>query len=353
MSEKKFIVKLGEEIIITVARGKKKPASPMGASGVRRKGVIQTRKPDDYLPRRLSGKKYINVYIGNYHKIGGAFQNLNFTNTQEDFDESDYQALYALLLNIGITNFVNVFSFVAPFTEEYLTNGLYPFYMSVFSSDFSYQYSPTDRLNTGEYFNTKWTADGLKLSPEELLDMRIYINNFDIEEVVLSGENQSKITSVPDPEADAVAFTPTAQMDILVVPEILRYEARSRYFDAGGNTETTIEAPTRRLIDFADRLYNKSSPRFLKPYTGFWALTNGNYPMAYQAVLNADALYGLGTASLAANSNAFPPPPGYPPQITEFETGNLIFLQTGTNSWIERVALIIKQGNNIFYVWKD
>lgn len=350
MSEKIFKVNGGEEIVIRVPR-REVPEAGRPKLPTKRKGIIPVRATSDFLPRRLK-KSGIQFYDGSYVKNdSGQFSNLNIINNSIVPNYATYTDLVSQILNIGIEKTKKISEIITDFETEYKADGFLPFFITVIAGGTTYRISDSLRSESHPNYNTKWKPSGLSLSDSELNAADFYING-----IKLAGEDKNKITSILNPFAPAVEFTPTKKMDVLFVPDIIVYEGEASYYNYNLSDDLFVLASSKiASTTLPDIRYNKQSPYYRQSVTAYFGANTSqgasdDYFAAYRAVLAAQ-YYGLSTAGLISNALAFPVPPN-PPSVTGgYATWELGVGSINTGNTVSRVLLVIRQNGNLFYVW--
>ena len=317
MAEKIFKVNDGEEIVIRVPRHKK-PDGGRISSPNERGGIIRNRKEDDYLARRLN-KKLINFYDLGQILIDGAWQDIFFQIIKdwilggipfvEELTETDFTSRDALILGNGTERARRI-------EKPHGT----AFEMRVSGIGF------TELLNAD---NPKWTSSGLRLTGEQLAADYFTIgftSSFDstfFTSFILTGPEKNKITASPSPSAESVAFTPQKTDTYYLVPALARSE---------GITDTNDES-----LGYPREILQLNYFYTVRPRTQFLAGNTLDHRLLPNARLMKTTQNSFGGAFSYAE--ALPS----------------LFTETGEFSENEPLSgsllAIIKQGNQLFYVW--
>lgn len=226
MSEKKFTVKNGDEIIVRVSKGKRAAGAAAKSAPRTRKGIIKTRRPPDALPRRLNAEVLVNFYdLGRIKNGNGDFIDLpylaltgyrfNENNSfagYDDFTTANWNALRDLL-------FVND---PATWAEKhpkltYQTAERYGVDLMAKGKQLSAARSGArQKIDSPDPVTSdKWTADGLKVPSGADLKLLTYsaFYRFDTADAA-----NIKITNLPDYAAEAVEFSLSKATDVYLVP---------------------------------------------------------------------------------------------------------------------------------------
>lgn len=368
MTDKKnIIVPAGTRIIIELNSVSRNPLSFAPRPSSLGKGIIKTRRPNDYLPRR---KKRTNGFI-QFYDLGQFVSeeswqdldfkvmpdmNLEFNNPSfgRDLELSDYQSLDDLITETPLADFETHFRKIEK------TPGV-DFQFGVFGSDFSYSF--------GDIVDTKWTTAGLELSDAELADSQL---SFDcgypiFQSFILTGDSKNKITSVYDAGSDAVAFTPGETDKYFLVPALLAT------YGAAETTDLTTGFDVNYYLNYFYRLFPRAGfaagqfgsgsavyTRFPVTNTLFYYNDAYTQSLIHRAFPGARAKkftftgFGVGDYSDydAADfppADVFPTPPAMP-DTSEAIRLNANFIQQDAPEG--SLLAIIKQGENWFYVWK-
>ncbi len=372
MADRTFKPKSGEEIIITVPRGKKKPTSPIGGTA-RRKGIIKTRKPDDYLPRRIAPGG-IEIFDTSYYFNGSNWQRLFYQEVGETLEAAHYIDLYNTAKALGLERMKNLSELIAEFADLYASAGFFPRLttqqlilgdavgdnIGIFGTTF--ERYPFDSLRDPGHanFNTQWKSTGLKLTPAQLAEPDFYVSSF-FGNLKLKGAGKNKITSVLNFEAPAVEFTPGNKMSIYLLPEIILISGSSTYLYNDGNTEVTTYGTNWRTVRFPQPIYNRDNLyfRYNDFFTTAWQRNHnvygGNdfYHRVYKFV-NFHTYNGISSNALLSNADAFPAPPASPYDNANGENDAVsLFMFNSTPGTSNHLAAVIKQNDTFFYVWTN
>lgn len=216
MSEKKFIVNPGDEIVIRIPKKTNRNSSPAAppSPSPSKKAVLRSRPADDFLPRRLSPGGLLNFYdLGLMKNESGDFVDLDFVISKP-------------------TTADNSLSITAPTTADFedLQNRFFETDLTEWKNTF-YKIARTDAtdydlgLKIGDdadetildETNEKWTADGLKVT-KSLRRLR-----FDYLSAFYAFDTRSaaiKITADPDYESAEVNLNVSKEANIFLVPTL-------------------------------------------------------------------------------------------------------------------------------------
>lgn len=307
--------------------------------------------------RAGSKKSGIQFYDGSYVKnSSGQFESLDIANDSITPNYATYTDLVSQILGIGFGNTKNISNAISDFREEFNADGYFPFNITVSIGVKTYRITDSLLPENNPNHNTKWTsAGGLNLTGGDLSGGDFIING-----IKIFGAGRNKITSVLNPFAPDVDWTPGAKMDVLFVPLILIYQGEASFYNynAGGSL-VVLQSSKRAATVFSDRFYNKQSPYYRKSINGFYDIFRGratidDYYAAYRGVLAAQ-YYGLATLGLVSNTLAFPVPPAYPTPGGSggggFAAASLGVGSTNPGDSIPHVVLVIRKDGNLFYVW--
>lgn len=317
-----------------------------------KKSILPTRREDSILARRNKPPTGINFYDFSYLKTDGIFGNLPFVSAQSSITVTDHSNLIDLILENELSAFKHIENGINDFSAEFQADGYFPFNPSqirVSGDSFTYYIVDSLRDEGDSNFNRKWTANGLKLSPAELAE-----TVFEIGGTALKGDDKAHITATLDYEAAAAAFSPSAIMDIFVVPKIYIADGYSVYFTVPGGLEVSNAATPYRIIPFGTNAWDKAHSQYRKYYSASWQAGGQNnqiqdYWNAYEAAQTLE-YYGIGRSNLIPGAG-FPPPPADP--YGDHPTGDpfALYLNTTESEVINILLFIIRQNNNLFYVW--
>lgn len=217
-----------------------------------------------------------------------------------------------------------------------------------------------------------WNSSGLHVTTGDLTaGLEIDNANGYIEPVILLDNGTYKITAANSFASPTVAFTPTTQMDVFLVPAIVTPSVADGYIDSfgagfaeqGGFFYTTIYRPS---------LFNVSDPN----YSAFNLPFPGNWPTYYytllylksQASTKAARLdFGPDTWSEVAISTfpgvgLFPSPPTNPPTggsaglprydlVAGIGAHNGGFGTNNASGYPGALVAVVQKGNDKFYFW--
>lgn len=334
------------EIIVKIKRQSKNKQSAARKPRARRRAARLARPEDDYLPRRLS-KKGINFYDLGQVLVGGVWKTLDYVVAPPVTDPTlnpeirptiyaDYAARDALFLDASGALAGNGRRI------EKLHGNL--FKIKISGDGFAHY--------TDDQQDSAWTNNGLNLTADELA-----ADNFKVSSVTtlfgseiqsftffpplkLVGADKNHITSIYNPEAEAVDFTPKNNDAYFLAPTLLRAEGLSdkiavvikvgfvhavypRFPDAPA-TRVSYNTPNQPLnseaafIQAAQILISIPEVKAFERVGGTYAPYNPqNFPGSFESEYNAVIFYGL------------PSPPE------------------------KFLAAIIKRGDVLFYVWSD
>jgi hypothetical protein len=384
---------MAKEIKIVIERRKVKLVQHQQsfAGHLSPKGIIERARETEYLPRRLQNKNIIRIRDGGYYLTDDlAFftnpvsQLVTETTTYIEWEKTgtgsvppnpvelatasapglnDYAE--AIAAN-SIRDYKNVSEQIETFAPEFAefaqNGGSYPlpFYAQVYGDSFAYVVTDSLLPEDDPYHSTKWTPEGLKLSPAELAEP-IYIDG-EYRSFQLSGEGHNKITQTAvfdDPDA---GFVPTGEIDIVFVPKLLAVHVLAIYQkDVLTDPQAMVNASGLSLVNpLRARRYEKDQLNAIIPaslatnyYTRWKRGGVGEDADAYNAAYHRFQIVGA-DGGILTPSSAFPVPPGDPfanPDI--FPTLMLIAEDYPDEPEEPFIIAIIKKDDVLYYVWNQ
>ena len=339
MSDKIFKPKKGDEIVIRVPRGKKVPGKTITTATGKPKGIACTRRPDDFLPRRLQ-KGGIQFFDFGQIKVGDAWRTNPFVVAPAVNNPTSNPAIRNLIID-DFTNRdaalnLNALDALARRIEK--AHGEL-FRIKISGTGFEHRTLPTDPA---------WTSGGLKLTPEELAAdnftvagmERIGVNetqsNRYFHQIKLTGAGKNHITNVYDFAAASALFAPSNSDKYFLIPSFVKLEGLlfSPFIKLGfvySFITRFPEAPATKL-DF-NTLAEPSSNA-----AAFIAAANiaVNIPEVKAYLLASGSYVPYPVEDFPAGYNS---------------SGGSIINQFQTTSAGALLA-IIKQNANLFYIWK-
>jgi len=356
MVDKKFTISPGGKVIIEIGRPTETRKPFTGHLSA--KGLIQSRREDDYLPRRLKVLGGINFYDLGQILSAGVFVDLAFnvtpTITQVNgFLESgaptlaDYKNLTDLILTVGAANLA------ANYRKFDLDRGGY--FNPVIIAD-----AETIFLATAP----AWTAEGLKLTETQLAadDFTIAQGNEIFSQIKLVGSGKNKITALYDYAAAAVAFTPGKSDIYFFVPLLMRLTSTGSYTESGTQTRISLigdirPMPRVPLLDAASEHYKKTfnnSSSLNDPSDAKYLEVLRIIRLIKEAAtgqVSRKATYNGIFWSYASQSQGVYP--NEPPFGSLTRPASAFLIGAGFSSFpvAGSLAAIIKQGEDLFYVW--
>lgn len=362
-----FKIRPGHELVIKINRRKGKPGAGAGLPVDQKHGSILTRKPGDYLARRIAPV------------VGGLFQFYDLAQILNDVDEwitknvSIAKDPY-LLDEIGGTTPIAV----DPLTElekKAIVDDL----VAVGAENFASTYRPVKKSNAAafpimingtdsngvdfEYHSTEdyenWTEDGLVLTPEQLTGSALYIasENFTDAHIALislipSNVLISKITTSYDYDADPVTYTPQANDIFFLVPTVCLAKGYHGTFVEGS---PTIYRET--LLNYIYRFFE----RYFDEPEAITQTTTGEME-AYERMVAIEPTRVFTVDNPGGEGNQFEITPGgdfldnFDGENVPFDVGYAIpddetSHRHLTPPTILSLKVIIKQGSTFFYFW--
>jgi hypothetical protein len=322
MPDKKYKISSGERITIEINRqisAVNQPVLQSRKKAALGRGIIRSRRNNDYLSRRRRGG-FINFYDLGQKKISGVWQNVDFSIIPpwilanipfvRALDSDDYALRDSAILDLPMGDGRRIEQIHAEkfvIVASGLVEGVYF----------------EEHLNSE---NPNWTASGLKLTTAQLAatDFSIsfsfsgFFQNF-----VLTGEAKNKITRLPDASADAVDFAPGANMIFYLPPAMAK--TAGDYFAEPTEEYSTYLQQLNYFYQFRERV------GFLNDIeTNHKTLDGARLMLTTQLVFAGPFSHAAGSAADYAGAADF--------SEVEMPEGFLL--------------AIIKQNNQIFYVWK-
>lgn len=352
-----------EKIIITIPR-KKKPKRSGG--GVRR-GPIRTGRKSEYLSRRKTGKG-INFYDLGFLLTESGLETLPFLVVPDFIQEppstralnsDDITLLENLIFDVSMDQWSSKF-------KRINKGGISPSY--AITAEFGDTSGELDDLD-------EWQSGGLML--DDASDLSLLLPS-DLFAAIALFDGDYKYTTVRDPNADGVSFTPSTQMDIFLIPSPLRSEVRNICalgFEDDGEGASWISSafsylnyhwtlfPRELFLDgtlLSEISYSSgynSSSEDVEQYTRAYESLqfNMNLPGS-RGYVNRIGTEGSESSSVWEESSTIVGPAPTPPALPNDDRppepwGMALTIQTGGGGIPGMLLAVIRQNGTWFYVW--
>lgn len=236
MADEIFTIKKGSRIVIEVAEPQSSKAKPVSRQST---GIIKQRRETEYLARRKKSQNGISFIDLGQIKIEDVFASNGTLLVPDVTVFSDIQIATLNVTNEDREGFVSDIEteVFAAFGDDYqakyykIEKADEPFSKSISAVFERGEETVFDKLNN----LPEWKAGGLTLNQSQVENLtiqpdgRLYaINNINFADL---SNDVDRITLTRDIEAENVPFTPSPEMDILLMPAALFSYSFTRYKD--------------------------------------------------------------------------------------------------------------------------
>lgn len=363
------------EIIITIPKRRNNKHIIPGNSP---KGIVESAKTDDYLARRTPSKGI------RFWDLGLFFSGTEWLTVQDYFlpepEPVDDNVLYNYSLTTDETNtlFANLYD---EFFGLDLADWKRTFY-KIKKGDIDYEknisvYYTKDGEDVGGTLDTldDWTGKGLKLSAGELSTLFISTSYYSFNSPFGFAFSAAHITNVFDFDASETEFTPSADMDVFLIPSVVGVPAGTTVYRNGEHTSGSahdliqygdtllaeVRVLPRELLADMNRI-DYTSSYYRQNFALIEVIKQFEFVRAFRGVrdfLDAPPHEYVVTRS-EISPGEFPVPEIYPAgadapvdvspnEYSESFGANFGFLEDGN---LSRLKAVVKQGDDWFYVWQ-
>lgn len=360
MSDKKFTLKPGGKLIIEINRAAE-PKKQNFAGHLSPKGLIKTRREDEYLPRRLKKSSFIQFYdLGLFYNSEDGFAEADFQRestytldsglgvNRSHPTDAQHQELVDYVMSVGVENLE---------TTYYRQGVDYSYFFRVFITcdDFFLETDPTAE---------HWSEEGLKLTDEQLSSANLTFQPSwtTAMPVKVKGTGKNKITASYDSGAPDVGFVPGKSDKYFFLPRLATPTASTLLNSPASNDSLISNHRVTPRLPFVF----PDEPTFHLPPVQQWADDLGQIEFEKAKKLAAlvnDAAFNIRvirrtqvspgvveTSSIDPASFPRADHFGASPSADAFSL-EASFLATDDPPAGTLIA-VIKQGSKFFYVWK-
>lgn len=357
------------EVIITLRKPKKKPRGPQG----HRRGVIHSTRGSEILYRRQSKKGFLKFYnMGQiWDPDSSSWLNDDFQITRsagwvsgnflpDDPDQTDADAINAHYVGETAGAIASKYRLIEQDHGDYFQLAIY----------FDEDEAQRERLTSD---NPNWKPGGLQISQSRLdsattidlmLDIavdspeltRAFLRNTLTRTTRIKGTGAGKVTTVYDPDASAVSFDLAEGDEIFIRPQLcnpgfsLERRNPSDIYGGGLRRYSTVNLDDPTELNYIAHISSfgvigtlADANRIYSLFATYSGRTYGKHDFATNAKTiidqtEADSIY----ATIAAAVDGTAPP---------FDLDVMGFF--GSEPGERTIALIIKRGSSLFYVWSN
>lgn len=247
MADKIFTIKKGEKITIVIAKPKNSTAARIVP--FKSQGIIKSRRETDYLPRR---RKAAGI---NFYDLGQILEDEVFvTNPAALMPEISVFSELLIVTDETDDDKINLIAEIENIIFDVETENWKTDFFKIQKGNLDFEKSIELLIGIDQpvpFFGSldeteKWTEKGLVLTNQEAATLVVNPNGVlysvgSINFANLAASNITKITSVRDPEAEAVEFTPSTSMDIFLMPSAQVSQGYANYIDGLHTTESASD----------------------------------------------------------------------------------------------------------------